>query len=499
MIETGSRPESSWQRLIPTIRLLIALTVRPLLIATAGFISIRIYEFASYLHILKGGVPAFIVLFLIQFSIYLVACYLVLSRKKPAGGLAKISNVLVVAVVLIFSVFFRSELVDEPPYLSSDVYRYVWDGRVQSEGINPYRYIPSDENLSHLRDQAIYGFINRRDFAQTIYPPAAQMIFLALYTLSPSDVHSFKVGMSWFDGATMVAILLSLLRLGLEPSRIVIFAWHPLVIWEGAHSGHIESAWIAFLALAILARTYNRPVLIGIALAVATLIKFYPVLMLPAFIYSQHYSIDGAGLPRGLSQFARRALEVVSSSATRRVMLAFGGTVVLAYLPYVGAGSLIFGYLPGYLKEEGFVHSGSRYFLLELARNVVNVPSIVYSAVAALILFGFGLWTIIRSRQRAEDTIKYALGMIGAFLILSSPRFSWYFAGLIPFLCFIPRTSWFYLSGACVFLYLLWLTSDYPGIPVWLGVALYGPTAAFLFWEYLRRRTGRIERVNVVE
>src|SRR5437879_4276819 len=67
------------------------------------------------------------------------------------------------------AVALRLGLLLTEPLLSSDIYRYVWDGKVQAAGINPYRYVPSDEALAHLRDSAIYPNINRPDYAVTIY------------------------------------------------------------------------------------------------------------------------------------------------------------------------------------------------------------------------------------------------------------------------------------------------------------------------------------------
>ena len=64
-----------------------------------------------------------------------------------------------------------------PPLLSSDMYRYVWDGRVQLAGINPYRYLPDAPELAFLRDAAVFPHINRADYAPTIYPPAAEMLY----------------------------------------------------------------------------------------------------------------------------------------------------------------------------------------------------------------------------------------------------------------------------------------------------------------------------------
>lgn len=77
-------------------------------------------------------------------------------------------------IVLGFGGLLRLALLCETPRLSDDIYRYIWDGRVQAAGINPYRYIPADPKLAPLRDEEIYPHINRRNYAPTIYPPMTQ-------------------------------------------------------------------------------------------------------------------------------------------------------------------------------------------------------------------------------------------------------------------------------------------------------------------------------------
>ena len=72
------------------------------------------------------------------------------------------------------------------PLLSSDIYRYVWDGRVQAAGINPYRYFPAHEALAFLRDGTIFPHINRAEFAVTIYPPVAQFFFFVVTRIGES-------------------------------------------------------------------------------------------------------------------------------------------------------------------------------------------------------------------------------------------------------------------------------------------------------------------------
>ena len=455
----------------------VAALALPALLAVLGLGSLLLYENARFLHRFSQGISAYIFNYLGQFVIYLLACYFVLRLREPRSRYA---TILIVLVIIAFGAWFRERLVTQPPYLSSDIYRYIWDGRVQAAGINPYRYVPGAPELSHLRDDHIYPYINRRDFAQTIYPPFAQAVFLAGYLASPSSVTGFKLVIISFDGIALIAIILALRRLGLDPARVILFAWHPLIVWEGAHSGHAEPVVTACLALAILARVADKPIGTGIALALATLTKFYPALLLPLFA-------TRLVAPDPLQSRLRMLVKRIDP----RTLTAFAVVVVVGYLPYLRAGSLVLGYLPGYFKEEGFVESGSRYFLLALARKLVPIPTAVY-AVAAIALLGF---VVVRAMLRAERDhkalLRYSAAVIGLFLTLSAPRYSWYLAWLVPFLCFVPSIAWLYLTGASIFLYLLWLTTDYPNVPIWLGASLYLPAWLFYWWEQ-RRRSGAV-------
>ena len=140
-----------------------------------------------------------------------------------------------------------------PPYLSSDIYRYIWDGRVEAAGINPYRYIPADPHLEALRDLRIYPQINRNNYAPTIYPPVAEAIFLGVTRVSES-VTAMKAAMVGFEVVTVVVLFRLLAGAALPSARILVYAWHPLPIWEFAGSGHIDAAMIALIALAFWAQ-----------------------------------------------------------------------------------------------------------------------------------------------------------------------------------------------------------------------------------------------------
>ena len=191
----------------------------------------------------------FIKLALVQSAIYLVAVWLVLHARPSRSTFL---------LVVIFAAVFRLGIVFAPPYLSDDIYRYVWDGRVQAAGINPYRHVPSTPELAHLRDAQIYPKINRREYAHTIYPPLAESIFLVTTRISESVVW-MKLTMLGFELLGLWAMVQLLTSYGLAQQRLLIYAWHPLVVWELAGSGHVDAIAIAFIALALLACVRQMP------------------------------------------------------------------------------------------------------------------------------------------------------------------------------------------------------------------------------------------------
>ncbi|HSE99017.1 MAG TPA: glycosyltransferase 87 family protein [Blastocatellia bacterium] len=463
----------------------------PVVLVSLGLASASLYYWARDLHRFTQWIAAYIILFIGQFGIYLVACHTVLRRPAPPTRAVAGATI---AIVIVFAALFRAELVAERPYLTTDTYRYIWDGRVQSAGINPYRYIPSAEELKPLRDGVIYPQINRGDYAPTPYPPLAQAIYFAVYMIYPSSVTAFKTAMSLFDLLTALAVMLVLRRLDLDPARAIIFAWHPVLIFESAHSGHVEAPFIAFLALALLAWAYRRPALTGVSVALAAMIKFYPAVLLPVFFFNP----DRGGIERSNIRSPRAWGAAVRDSLLSKNNLIMVGafilTVVLAYLPYWGVGTGVFGSLPNEFREEGFVDKGGRYFMLVLMRTIAPIPTTFFLAVAALALGAMGVWQMVRTKRDAMDVARASVALIGFYILITTPRYSWYYAWILPFLCFVPSIAWIYLTGASVLLYLLWYVPfAYPDLPLWLGASLYLPTLALLVWN-----RGRADRTDMI-
>jgi hypothetical protein len=312
-------------------------------------------------------------------------------------------------------------------------------------------------------------------------------VFLTVYTLFPT-VSGFKLAVSAFDLITVILIMLTLAAAGIDPARAIIFAWHPLVVFETAHSGHVESVYIAFIAVALWASSRGSRVLTGVGLALATAVKFYPALLLPVFFVTAEGESSGQNSiveeRRNSSKFRVRALAKLWSGSNLKMLGAFFATIAAVYLPYLGAGGNMFGFLDDYFKGEGFGDSGSRYFLLKLLREVIPVPTLAFLIPAALLLLALAVKQMLVTKRDVADVARGAIALIGAYLLLTTPRYAWYYVWLVPFLCFAPRVSWLYLSGAASLLYLVWYTPlVYPDIPLWLGAAIYLPTVTLLLWE----------------
>src|SRR5712691_2179364 len=246
------------------------LIVTNVLLAAVGVILLILYRIGLHS---RGttDIVWFIKLALLQSALYLITAWLIVRARSARSTLI---------IVLVLAGIFRLSIVFAPPYLSDDIYRYVWDGRVQAAGINPYRYIPADEHLQSLRDEVIYPKINRRDYARTIYPPVAEAVYFLTTRVSES-VTWMKVTMVAFEGLAVWAIAQLLGSFGLSRQRILIYAWHPLVVWEFAGSGHFDAIAISFVALALLVHRKNAEVATGVALACAALVKFFPLVLSP--------------------------------------------------------------------------------------------------------------------------------------------------------------------------------------------------------------------------
>jgi hypothetical protein len=339
-------------------------------------------------------------------------------------------------VVLGLGLAMRLVIIGGNPLFSTDIYRYVWDGRVQAAGVNPYAHVPADAALAALRDAVIYPNINRADYAVTAYPPVAQMFFLAVTRISET-LTAMRLAMVSCE-VVIVAVMIDLLRrTGRTVVAVVAWAWHPLVVWEIANNGHVEALMVALFMLGVWFLVRARPVAGTVAVALAALVKPYAAVALPAFWRAKDW----------------------------RMPLAAVATVVLCYLPYAGAGRNVLGFVTtaGYLGEEGLT-DGSAYWLVALAQVALgSVPGLTtgYMLLAGGVLAWLAARAISHIGTSAQQTLADVAALLTAALFFLSPNYAWYVLAVVPFTVLGGGAPAWAMTLAAILLYRpLWLPEN---------------------------------------
>jgi alpha-1,6-mannosyltransferase len=381
--------------------------------------------------------------------LYLLALVLVFRPDLPN---TKSPNMLY--AILFFAILYRLFLLPTHPMFSSDMYRYIWDGRTQSHGINPYHYPPNHEALQGLRDNDIYPHINRKG-APTIYPAGAQVLFYLLHKLGAKSVVSFKGALLLFDMGSIFLLVMILGDLGLRRERVLVYAWNPLVIYELANNGHLDGSVIFFLLLALWLLIKKRANASVSSLAAATSLKLYPLMVLPAILKEKKF---------------------------RRLLL-FLSMFSLFYIPYLSLGRKVLGFLPEYLLNpyESF-NLGLKVYLMRLFPSL-NYLFITAILTAALFVAAGSVW--IKNKGDLQDALKFAYILAGLQLVLTSASLQpWYLLWIIPFLTLFPSPAWLYFSLVVPFSYLKYQSPQ--GIfPEWVRHMEYIPFLIFLTAEYV--------------
>jgi Glycosyltransferase family 87 len=350
-----------------------------------------------------------------------------------------------VVLILLGGIGILIAAVSAPPKQSDDLYRYIWDGRVQAAGIDPYAYVPAATQVAGLREQFLWHrgadhclppanvskhaaadlvagctLINRPT-VPTIYPPVAEAYFLGVHYLPEADQSTTPIQAATALAAVLTTVLLlfGLGRLGRDVRMAALWSWCPTVALEAGNSAHVDVVAVGFTAAALLvlatAGGRTRPTVLGgalLGLAIAT--KVTPVLTVPAVL-------------------RRRWMTVA---------IAAGSAFVLVYIPHVlTVGGKVIGFLPGYLKQEGYT-SGTRFGIIGLVvtgKLAMGMAVLILAAVAFAVL----------QFSDPDRPWQGALVMTAAALAVTTPGYQWYALLLVMLVALDGRPEWLaFAAGA---------------------------------------------------
>ncbi len=221
-------------------------------LTTFFVLSLYVCGFAVYSFVLEPVRTISTTPFL-QFTVFHAACGLCCYWVLPRIHHRKVQILCAVCVFIVP----RLLLLAMQPWLSDDAPRYLWDGHVLLQGMNPYLLAPNAPELSALRgmESTLYAVLDYRDIP-SIYPPLAEMSFACAVwcgkLVHPTWWAAFivwKILVILSEGIGIACVYAVCRRFGLSPSGIVLYCCLPLPALELAGQGHLDGLLAAPLGM----------------------------------------------------------------------------------------------------------------------------------------------------------------------------------------------------------------------------------------------------------
>jgi alpha-1,6-mannosyltransferase len=339
-----------------------------------------------------------------------------------------------------------------PPGSDDDIHRYLWDGRVQRLGYNPYIVVPSEPALASLHTSETRTLNNPE--VPSPYPAGAQLFFRAVTSIHESTF-ALKVAFVVCDLTIVVVLFDVLRRTGQEEHWVLAYAWHPLLATEVAGSGHIDIVGVLLLlaSAAALVRRWRAAAAISFGLAVA--VKLLPIVLLPLY--------------------------------WRRVRMRDGALaaiiLVLLYVPFLHKGRITFGSLGTYVQSFRF--NDPVFATLER----MTAPQVV-AGLAVLVGFLTAIWLRGKSEVCSSDAFAWPMA---ASLLCAPVVYPWYLLWLLPFLRSVSTVPIIIWTVSIIPTFYVWhlRTLGRPWlVPGWIMLLEYGSVAAagaiIMFRRFIR-------------
>lgn len=370
-------------------------------------------------------------------------------------------------IVISFAFLFRLTLLPSPPYQSEDAYRYIWDARMASMGINPYEHAPNAPELEQARDNLVYPMINSKPYV-TAYPPVSQVLFRASFALFGSSVLAMKGIFCLFEFLTLLVAWKLLVLWGKSLQPLILMAWNPFFIFEFSHSGHSDSAMMFLLLFSVYLLARNRKHWAAVCYAGSVLAKLHPALWFPLFLRRMGWKPMVSGIAAGLAL----------------MFVYFDPALLLRYMKSLGLYFRLFEfnasihYLIRFIGRWAFDESWDKLIGPYLGAALI--------AVAILIFWKFPI-------RDARDVLHAGFWLMTADLCLATTVHPWYISWAAIALPFFPYAFMVYWTGAC---FLSYVAYTYHPVhePVWVLLVEYIPVYGLMVWEIWNRRPLLVNR-----
>lgn len=405
-----------------------------------------------------------------------------------------------VHTIWIVAILGRLIVLGTSPSLSNDVYRYLWDGHLLHQGINPYAEPVNSPELDAYSTPLRLS-VNHSEMASP-YLPVTQAYFWIIEWIAPQQVKAYQVAAMLFDLLTGLLIYQILSRLRLNPSAVLIYLWNPLVIVEFSHSAHVD-AWMLFLFMLAFYITLSFPkerFASPVLFALAALTKGVPALFVPLFFRRWR-----------LAEIALCLLVIVLPLVLFGLNAGWGLGQQMDGRGLLGAIRIYAQYwrfnsspLFNLISAWPSLNHETADRLARIFTSLLTTIAIVWSACKVWMFGQLNTDPVMGGRVLA----RLSLLPVGVYLLLSPTIHPWYVTWVMPFLPFFMPVKdepariwrwaipWIYFSISVVFSYLAYRSQERAEVPVWVQwleyLLLYGSLAwaSLPYWRALVKQMG---------
>ncbi len=369
-----------------------------------------------------------------------------------------------------FAFLCRLLLLPAIPNLSDDVYRFIWDGRLWNQGINPFAYLPSEIMASGLYQQlsgidtTLFRMLNSPDYF-TIYPPVNQLIFSLATWLFPHSVTGsiimIRLCILLAEGLNLI-LLYQLLQQVRWPVRYgLLYAFNPLVILELTGNLHFEALMLTFLLSSLYFFNRGQRFIAALFFALAVCTKLIPLILLPLYFRRLGW---------------RKAFYFYG---------VVGCTTLLLFLPLLSR-ELITGMSQSLgLYFQKFEFNASIYYIVREIGFWVKGYNIIGTAGKGLAVFTLLLILWFSVKEKHRQLPAAFLWVLLIYLLLSTTVHPWYIIPLLAFSIFTPYRFTIVWTGLIFFSYLGYTAEGYQE-PFLITLLEYGIVLGTLVYELSR-------------
>lgn len=361
----------------------------------------------------------------------------------------------------------RLVLLPAQPNLSDDIYRFIWDGRLLQQDVNPFAYRPSElkngkaDSLGIDIDPELYTALNSPDY-YTIYPPINQAAFTLAVILFPNSL----TGSTWIIRAILLLAELGTLwllfqfakRYRIPQQQVLWYALNPLVILEMTGNLHFDALMIFFLLGSVYLLEKQQWITSALLFALAVCTKLLPLMFLP--LYFRRLGWQKALIFYAVIGIATLILFLPLLSS--ELVSGLQGSIGLYFQKFEFNASVYY-----IVREIGYYRKG--YNIIQTAGSQLAVTAFLFIV----------LYTILERKRRIIDAFGWVWLIYLLFALTIHP---WY---VLPLLAFTVLTPYRY---AVVWTYFIFLT--YAGYSIdsfqenlWIVFLEYSVVLAWLSYE----------------